>query len=109
MQRAFMLSVSAVVMICAAAAAAQLPPPLPPPTLLSLTGTYGATGTTGCLTLVTPAQFNSVNSGFLASGTSSNSTALEELWTFNGDGTGTAKGSTMGINIPPPPELASAS
>jgi hypothetical protein len=88
-------------MIYAATTAAQIafPPPLPPPIPLSLNGTYGFTGTTACL--YSPAGFNS---GFQPLGNNwSSSFAFEGTWTFNPTGTGTAKGSNLGIGVPPTP------
>jgi len=91
MQRVFMLSVSAVVMIFAVNAAADSP---------HLKGVYGFTGTDACL--VAPAGFNAE---LQALGTSvwSFSSNAEGIRTFNGDGTGTFKSTSVSINPPPTP------
>ena len=92
MQRVFMLSVSAVAMTFAANAAADSP---------HLKGVYGATGTDACLVAPAPAGFNAE---FQATGTVwSTSDATEGIRTFNGDGTGTLKVTSMGITVPPTP------
>ena len=92
MQRSFMLSVSALVIIYAANAAADSPH--------HLKGTYGFTGTDACL--YAPAGFNAklqpVGTAFWSS-----SNAVEGIRTFNGNGTGTFKNSSMGITVPPTP------
>src|SRR6266481_1102356 len=91
MQRAFMLSVSALVMTFAANASADSPP---------LKGAYGFTGSDACL--VAPALgFNAV---FVATGTAwSHSESIEGILTFNGDGTGTFKNTNVTIFVPPTP------
>jgi hypothetical protein len=89
MQRAFMLSVAAVVMTYAAYAAAD-----------PLKGDYGITGSGACL-----AASGGFDSSFQALGPKvwSSSSATEGFWTFHGDGTGTAKGRSMGVTVPPTP------
>jgi hypothetical protein len=89
MQRAFMLSLSAIVLTYAANAAAD-----------SLKGDYGITGSGACL--AAPAGSDS---SFQALGTRiwSSSSATEGIWTFHGDGTGTATGRSIGVTVPPTP------
>jgi hypothetical protein len=120
MQRTFALSVSAVVMIWAASAAADSP---------KLKGSYGFTGTEACLVAPghvgdpnTPPPLNNpspgvalANSGFQADlrpndavpGSTtvafSHSSAVEGIRTFNGDGTGSVAGTSLGITIRPTP------
>jgi hypothetical protein len=84
MQRSFILSISAVVMLCLGNAAAQAPVPPPPPSP-PLMGTYAFAGSGTCVSA--SAGFNNSNE---ALGTSfSYSFGDEGMMTFNGDGTGT--------------------
>jgi hypothetical protein len=119
MQRVLMLSTSVVAMVWAANAVADSP---------NLKGAYGFTGTAACL--VAPGSTGSggtmplpnptpgtalPNSGFQTDlrpndavpGSSSvafsHSNAVEGIRTFNGDGTGTVKGTSVGITIRPTP------
>ena len=117
MQRVLLLSVSAFVATCAANAAADSP---------RLKGAYGFTGTAACLvapgsvpdTVPRPNPTPGValpNSGFRANlqpndasptaptGAYSHSFSVEGIRTFNGDGTGTVKGTTVGITVRPTP------
>jgi hypothetical protein len=88
MQRPFMLSISAIAMICAGDAAADSS---------HLTGTYGFTGTDACL--YASAGFNA---SLQALGTAfSASFADEGVRTFNRDGTGTFTNSSTTITVPP--------
>jgi hypothetical protein len=88
MQRSFMLSVSAAMMVYAANAAAD-------PSHLK--GTYGFTGADACLY-----ASGGFNARLQALGTAfSASNAAEGIRTFNGNGTGTFKVSTTSITIPP--------
>ena len=104
MLRAFLLSASAVVVIYAANAASGPPFPLPgpPPVALlsSLTGNYGVTSKSVCLF-----SRGGFDPNFQAIGTNvfSSSFADEGIWTFNGDGTGTAKNLNVGLGVPPTP------
>jgi len=120
MQRVLMLSASFVAMTWAAVAAADSP---------NLKGAYGFTGTAACLVAPghvgdpnTPPPLNNptpgvalANSGFQAdlrpndavpgstTAAFSHSNAVEGIRTFNGDGTGTVKGTSVGITIRPTP------
>jgi hypothetical protein len=88
MQRSFMLSISAIAMICAGNAAADSS---------HLTGTYGFTGTDACL--YASAGFNA---SLQALGTAfSASFADEGVRTFNRDGTGTFTNASTTITVPP--------
>ena len=88
MQRSFMLSLSAVVMIYAGNATADSS---------HLKGTYGLTGTDACLY-----ASGGFNARLQAVGTAfSSSDATEGIRTFNGNGTGTITVTSMGITIPP--------
>jgi hypothetical protein len=109
MLRAFLLSASAVVGIYGANAASgpplpsPLPPPIPlpgPPPVSSLTGNYFVSGTSVCMF-----SRGGFDSSFQAIGTNvwSSSFAEEGIWTFNGDGTGTAKLLNVGLGVPPTP------
>lgn len=87
MHRAFALS-SVIAIACVTSAAADPP---------QLKGPYGFTGTAGCL--VASGGFNA---RLQALGTTfSRSFSVEGIRTFNGDGTGTVKGTVVSI-IPPP-------
>lgn len=92
MQRSRMWSVSIVVMIWSANAVADSP---------KLKGDYAFTGSAACIDTVSP---NNFNPDFTPTGGSSStfgqSFAAEGIRTFNGDGTGTVTGSTMGITFP---------
>src|SRR5258707_4231636 len=91
MKHVFILGVSAVAMICAANAAADSP---------RLKGEYGYTGSASCL--LAPFGFNS--SLEVVDGNSrSNSSNVEGIRTFNGDGTGTDKSTTLTLTVPPTP------
>jgi hypothetical protein len=117
MQRALICAVSAAVLIWATGAAADSS---------KLKGSYAFTGTTGCL--IAPGSSNTPtnpmpgtalpNSGFFTScgpgpgcqdlhpidgHVFSYSNAVEGIRTFNGDGTGTVKGTEIGITVPPTP------
>jgi hypothetical protein len=108
MYRAIGSSVLTLISIWAATAAADPP---------KLKGAYGFTGTAACL--VAPGSSASAtnptpgtalpNSGFQAdlrpvdSKAFSHSFAVEGIRTFNGDGTGTVKGTAVGITVPPTP------
>jgi hypothetical protein len=116
MQHMLMLSTSIVAMTWAANAVADSP---------NLKGAYGFTGTAACL--VAPGSTGGSmpesnptpgtalpNSGFQAdlrpndavpgpSSAFSHSNAVEGIRTFNGDGTGTVKGTSVGITVRPTP------
>jgi hypothetical protein len=102
MRRAIVLSVYPVVLLWAASAVADSP---------KLKGAYGFTGTGACL--VAPgntgipaglAGFDSMTLRPLDPGQSfSSSFAVEGIRTFNGDGTGTVKGTSVGITVRPTP------
>jgi hypothetical protein len=114
MRRAFALSVSLVAITWAATAAADSP---------NLKGAYGFTGTAVCLTApgssLTPqvpgnttpypnAGFNTLlqpNDRTDPNGGDSftHSFSVEGIRTFNGDGTGTVKGTAVGITVRPTP------
>jgi hypothetical protein len=94
MRRTIVLSVTAAALAWTATAALAAPP--------QLKGQYAVTGTTGCLFSSTgflPQTFTPVLPG---AETYSLSSAVEGIRVFNGDGTGTAKVTEVGI-IPPPP------
>jgi hypothetical protein len=87
---AFALSVSLVAMTWAQTAAADSP---------SLKGAYGFTGTSACLS--TAAAGPGFNPNLTPTdGSFGQSFTTEGIRTFNGDGTGTVEGSSMGITIP---------
>jgi hypothetical protein len=87
---AFALSVSLIAMTWAQTAAA-----VPP----QLKGEYGFTGSNACLSTAAPGP--GFNPNFTPTdGSFGQSFAAEGIRTFNGDGTGTVKGSSMGITIP---------
>ena len=66
---------------------------------LRLTGTYGFTGTAACLSTAAPGP--GFNPNFTPTdGSFGQSFTSEGIRTFNGDGTGTVRGSSMGITIP---------
>jgi hypothetical protein len=106
MYRAFMLSVSVVAMSWAGSAAADSP---------KLKGSYGFTGTAACLVAPGNSGLNPGNDppgppGFnahlqpLNQGSSfSRSFSVEGIRTFNGNGTGTVKGTAVGITVRPTP------
>jgi hypothetical protein len=90
MQRALLWSTSVFVATWAASAAADPP---------QLKGEYGFTGTTACLATAAPGQ--GFNPNFTPTdGSFGQSFTAEGIRTFNGDGTGTVRGSSMGITIP---------
>jgi len=90
MRSAFLWSVSVFVVAWAATAAAD------PPTLK---GEYGFTGSAACLATAAPGP--GFNPNFTPTdGSFGQSSAVEGIRTFNGDGTGTVKASSMGITIP---------
>jgi hypothetical protein len=110
MQRAFLWSASVFVAAWAGSAAADSP---------KLKGAYGFTGTAACLVApgsaaTAPAPGNTMplaNSGFdpttlhpIDGKAFSHSNAVEGIRTFNGDGTGTVNGTTVGITVPPTPQ-----
>jgi hypothetical protein len=87
---ASILSVSFVAMACAQAAT-TLP--------LRLKGSYGFTGTASCLSTAAPGPGFNPNLT-PTDGSFGQSFTSEGIRTFNGDGTGTVSGSSMGITIP---------
>src|SRR5215475_9237959 len=90
MRSAFLWSVSVFVVAWAATAAAD------PPTLK---GEYGFTGSAACLATAAPGP--GFNPNFTPTdGSFGQSFTSEGIRTFNGDGTGTVTGSSMGITIP---------
>jgi len=90
MRRALLWSVSIFVVTWVTNAAADPP---------KLKGEYGFTGSAACL--VTAAPGPGFNPNFTPTdGSFGQSSAVEGIRTFNGDGTGTVKGSSMGITIP---------
>ena len=91
MKHVFMFGVSAVVMTYAAHAAADPP---------RLKGEYGFTGSESCL--FAPFGFKP-NFQIVDDSSWSNSGNVEGIRAFNGDGTGTVKGTTMSITGPPTP------
>jgi len=86
---AFALSVSLVAMTWAETATADSS---------RLKGDYGFTGTTACLSTAAQGAFNPNFTP--VDGSFGQSFAVEGIRTFNGDGTGTVSGSSMGITIP---------
>jgi hypothetical protein len=92
MQRIVMLSTCAAVMVWAASAVADSP---------QLKGSYGFTGSATCI--VTNADgFNSNGAPIDANAPiDMESFAVEGVRTFNGDGTGTVTGSSIGVEIGP--------
>jgi hypothetical protein len=115
MNRALALSVSVLAMTWAANAAADSP---------KLKGSYGFTGTAACVVapghvgdpnipppLPNPTPGTALpNSGFNSSlqvkdvaGAFSRSFSVEGIRTFNGNGTGTVKGTAVGISVRPTP------
>jgi hypothetical protein len=113
MHRVFVLAMS-VVAASAASAAADSP---------NLKGSYGFTGTAACIVapghvgdpngapLPNPTPFVALaNSGFNpalqvkdVAGSYSHSFAVEGIRTFNGNGTGTVKGTSVGVTVRPTP------
>jgi hypothetical protein len=90
MQRTFFLPVSIFVATWAASAVADSP---------KLKGEYAFTGTAACLSTAAPGP--GFNPNFTPTdGSFGQSFTVEGIRTFNGDGTGTVKGSSMGITIP---------
>src|SRR5215813_9452227 len=86
----FALSVSLVAMTWAQSATAVSP---------KLKGAYGFTGTAACLSTAAPGP--GFNPNFTPTdGSFGQSFATEGIRMFNGDGTGTVRGSSMGITIP---------
>jgi hypothetical protein len=101
MQRTLAFSVSAIVMVWAASAAADSP---------KLKGAYGFTGTAACLvapgstgTTSGPPGFNANLQTLDGANSFSHSFSVEGIRTFNGDGTGTVKGTSVGITPRPTP------
>ena len=97
MYRAIALSVFFVALTWATAATANPP---------QLKGPYGFTGTAACLVSLT--EFDSSlrptdNRNF------SRSLSVEGIRTFNGDGTGTVKGTAVDITVPPSTGLGAGS
>jgi hypothetical protein len=88
MQRTFMLSVAAAMVIYVGSAAADPP---------RLKGTYGFTGSDACL--YSPNGFTEQLQVFNPNWSSSND--IEGTRTFNGDGTGTGENFTMSITLGP--------
>jgi len=87
---AFALSVSLVAVTWAQTATAVSP---------RLKGSYGFTGTAACLSTAAPGP--GFNPNFTPTdGSFGQSFTSEGIRTFNGDGTGTVRGSSMGITIP---------
>ena len=87
---AFALSVSLVALTLAQTATADSP---------RLNGAYGFTGTSACLSTAAPGP--GFNPNFTPTdGSFGQSFTSEGIRTFNGDGTGTVRGSSMGITIP---------
>jgi hypothetical protein len=111
MYRAIALSVSIVAMTWAATAAADSP---------KLKGSYGFTGTAACLVAPGnsggnpgndpngPAGFNSFLQPLNNGSSFSRSFSVEGIRTFNGDGTGTVKGTAVNITVRPTPGPAPA-
>jgi hypothetical protein len=90
MQRVLLWSVAFFAATWAASAAADSP---------NLKGEYGFTGTAACLSTAAPGP--GFNPNFTPTdGSFGQSFAVEGIRTFNGDGTGTVRGSSMGITIP---------
>ena len=90
MQRSLLRFVSVFVVTWAASAAADPP---------QLKGDYGFTGTSACLSTAAPGPGFNPNLT-PTDGSFGQSFTSEGIRTFNGDGTGTVKGSSMGITIP---------
>jgi hypothetical protein len=89
MKRALFWSASILAVTWAASAAADPP---------NLKGAYGFTGSAACMSASPGTGFNP---NFTPTdGTFGESFAVEGIRTFNGDGTGTVKGSSMGITFP---------
>jgi hypothetical protein len=91
MKRVMMLCGTALTITYAASAAADPP---------NLKGAYGFTGSDACLTslLGFNTRFQAID-GRVFSGSGN----VEGVRRFNGDGTGTVTGSSMGITVPPTP------
>ena len=90
MQHALLWSISLFVATLTASAAAGSPP---------LKGEYGFTGTNACLSTAAPGPgFNPDLTP--TDGSFGQSFTSEGIRTFNSDGTGTVRGSSMGITIP---------
>src|SRR5215813_12301446 len=87
---AFALSVSLVALTLAQTATADSP---------RLNGAYGFTGTSACLSTAAPGPGFNPNLT-PTDGSFGQSFTSEGIRTFNGDGTGTVRGSSMGITIP---------
>jgi hypothetical protein len=90
MQHSLFWSVSVFVATWAASAAADPP---------QLKGDYGFTGTAACLSTAAPGPGFNPNLT-PTDGSFGQSAAVEGIRTFNGDGTGTVRASSMGITIP---------
>jgi len=87
MKRLLILTAGVVAIMCATNAFAD-----------NLNGDYGFTGSGACLIASAGTGFNSNQ---MPSGDSfGNSESVEGIRTFNGDGTGTVKGSSMTVTIP---------
>jgi hypothetical protein len=91
MKNALMWGISVAVMTCAANAAADSP---------RLKGAYGYTGSASCL--LAPFGFNS-RFEVVDGNSRSNSSNVEGIRTFNGDGTGTDKSTILTLAVPPTP------
>jgi hypothetical protein len=92
MRRTIVLSVTAAAFAWASTAAVAAPP--------QLKGQYAITGTTGCL--FSPMGFDPATFRSIDGNNYQVSSDVEGIRVFNGDGTGTAKVTEVGI-IPPPP------
>src|SRR5258708_31324900 len=91
MKHLFVLGVSVEVMIRAANAASDSP---------LLKGEYGYTGSASCI--LSPFGFN-CRFEVVDGNSRSNSSNVEGIRTFNGDGTGTDKSTTLTLTVPPTP------
>jgi hypothetical protein len=104
MQRALAWSVSVVVLAWTVSAHAAPPP--------SLKGNYAFTGTTGCLFAPgsggTSSGFNSSLQPIVPMTSFSNSSDVEGIRTFNGDGTGSVTATEVGFTAPPTPSFPPA-
>ena len=98
MRRVLILSAYALTFTWAANALAAAP---------QLKGQYAFTGSAACMDAVDPNSFDPIT--FVPTdGTFGQSFAVQGIRTFNGDGTGTVKGSSMGITFPALNEGASS-
>jgi hypothetical protein len=94
MKRALFLSASLLAVSWAAPGLAA------PPQLM---GEYAFTGTAGCLITSNPLGFDPQTFTPVADQVSSRTFSVEGIRTFNGDGTGTAQGTEVGITPPQSP------